>query len=267
LKEKMATEKKVLQEKIEQNEKNTDVMTELKKKMRSLEKSTREAVANLEFSEVQLAPLCAPRFRPIGTDLDGRVYYVLSPLNSRRRIREEDRVNFRKWSTFLLIWGKPGTHLKPVSEPSVDSDSDSEDDDEKSEKPDPREEQWWGFYDTKDIRKLAAWLQFQGDYRDAVHGPVGPVRGRHENKSEDATDNGDGLTSGSRSRTVSRAASVLSDLSALTDPTPEKSEVDGDVEMGEPDFGGPTSSAEMKSLVKKMNDFADWLDWRTQKPE
>jgi hypothetical protein len=232
--------------------------------MRGLEKTTREAVANLELSEVQLAPLCAPRFRPLGIDLEGRVYYVLSPLNSRRRIREEDRVNFRKWSTFLLVWGVPGTHLKPVSD---HSDSEEEDENgEKLEKPDQREEQWWGFYDTKDIRKLAAWLQFKGDYRDAIHGPVGPVRRRHENKSEDATDNGDGLTSGSRSRTISRAASVLSDLSALTDPTPDKSELE-DVEMGDPDFVGPTSSVEMKSLVKRMNEFADWLDWRMQRPE
>src|ERR1700749_1701122 len=130
--------------------------------MRNLEKTTRESIANLELSEVQLTPLYAPRFRPLGIDLDGRVYYALSPLNSKRRIREEDRVNFRKWSTFLLIWGKPGTFLKPVSEPSLDSDGEEDE----SEKCDPREEQWWGFYDIKEIRKLASWLQFQGDLRD-----------------------------------------------------------------------------------------------------
>jgi hypothetical protein len=58
--------------------------------MRGLEKATREAVANLELTEVQLTPLRAPRFRRLGIDLEGRVYYVLSPLNSRR---PEDGVN------------------------------------------------------------------------------------------------------------------------------------------------------------------------------
>jgi hypothetical protein len=238
----------------------------------------------LEGAYYQLAPLYAPRFRQAGVDLDGRVYYVLSPINSKRRIREEDRTSFKKWSCLVCVWGKRGTVVKEP--PKEESDSDSDSDEEETPE---REQQWWGFHDVKEIRKLAKWLQWRGDLRDATEGPVGYVRRRKTEPGDgegEAADEGEGTrgedseadlgvsASGLRSLTASRAPSPLSDIEETGEgetqgasASTSAAELEPEVvvkDIKDVDLGGPTSSMEMKSLVKKLNEFADWLEWRTE---
>jgi hypothetical protein len=232
--------------------------------MKAEEKAHREQVSKLELRHYQAAPQYAPRFRAIGTDLDGRVYYIISPLNSKRRMRDEDRSRFKKWSTFVAVWGKRGTVVKVV-EREDDSDSDEEEEVEK-------EHQWWGFHDVKDIKMLARWLQWKGEVRDATEGPVGFVRKRHHDdtgKGEEGAQESDMDTLEPPSRNESRAPSPLSDLSTLSEDEDEGAATVSDTktDVKNLNLGGPTSTAEMKSLVKKLNEFADWLEWRTAKPE
>ncbi|CAK5281513.1 unnamed protein product [Mycena citricolor] len=124
-----------------------------------------------------------PRFAPLGSDRDGRVYYALSPnvtdsesaqefiglmsaddddaarnAKSRRKKRpkrEEERSALREWSWLVAIYGKkppiqPGLlPFKPLAEDSQDNDD--SDDDETTNK-------WWAIWQPAEVRKLATWL-------------------------------------------------------------------------------------------------------------
>ncbi len=108
------------------------------------------------------------RSGPLGTDGDGRIYWALSPgVNDRQYAMQyvsamavgtkkpkkgkgctragKDESPLSDWSSFIAVWGqKPKTATLLTSED--DSDEDAEMD------------QWWGFSDPEDIRKLADWL-------------------------------------------------------------------------------------------------------------
>jgi hypothetical protein len=105
-------------------------------------------------------PSCAPRFGPLGTDHDGRVYYALSPgvrdrefaanllagvskkTKGRKPIRRaksvEARKAFQEWSWFLAVWGHNPSSVE--SEPG-----------------------WWVFWEPEEIRKLASWISDTND--------------------------------------------------------------------------------------------------------
>ncbi|KIK90793.1 hypothetical protein PAXRUDRAFT_151092 [Paxillus rubicundulus Ve08.2h10] len=122
--------------------------------------------------------LCAhiPRISPFGRDLEGRVYWALTPgMNEREaaldhlqsysqgrtgkstsRARrkplvpsEEDRSALKKWSWFLAVWGE----RPPVAERTIVHDPDN------SEEEGDSEERWWGFWDPEEIKKLVSWIQ------------------------------------------------------------------------------------------------------------
>ncbi|KAK0212911.1 hypothetical protein DFS33DRAFT_1377363 [Desarmillaria ectypa] len=108
------------------------------------------------------------RSGPLGTDKDGRIYWALSPgVNDRQYATQyvsamvsgikkpkkgkgctragKDESPLLDWSSFIAVWGqKPKTGTPSTHED--DSDEDAEID------------QWWGFSDPDDIRKLADWL-------------------------------------------------------------------------------------------------------------
>lgn len=125
-----------------------------------------------------------PRISPLGRDIDGRIYWALTPgMNEREdaldllqsysqgrthkssRSRrnplvpsEEDRSALRKWSWFVAVWGKrPPTAERAL----VEDDSEDEDDDDGDD-----EEQWWGFWEPDEITKLASWVHFKADFED-----------------------------------------------------------------------------------------------------
>lgn len=126
-----------------------------------------------------------PRISPLGRDIEGRVYWALTPgMNEREdaldllqsysqgrshksRSRrkplvpsEEDRSAFRKWSWFVAVWGKK----PPAAERTLVED---EDDSEVEEGDDDDDEQWWGFWEPEEIMKLASWVHFKAGLEDA----------------------------------------------------------------------------------------------------
>ncbi|KAL5484901.1 hypothetical protein ACEPAI_7543 [Sanghuangporus weigelae] len=95
-----------------------------------------------------------------------------------------------------------------------------------------REERWWGFYDPAEIRQLAKWLAAaEGvDGKDSAFECFGEVKV----KREDANN----------------------------------FELGGSGSNGEIDFGqGPPTQAQVKALVKGLNEYADLLEWRINRGE
>ena len=90
----------------------------------------------------------ALRFKPLGRDSQGRVYYAASARRSadrRRKVKvpsDEERSELRKFGWFLAVWGNGGTKatLKKVSVKQGCQPC------------------WWGFSEPSEIRQLAKWL-------------------------------------------------------------------------------------------------------------
>lgn len=128
-----------------------------------------------------------PRISPLGRDIEGRIYWALTPgmneredalyllqsysqerahRSSRSRRKpvvpsEEDRSALRRWSWFIAVWGK----RPPIAERTlVDDDSEDEDDDDDDD--DDEEDQWWGFWEPEEITKLASWVHFKAGLED-----------------------------------------------------------------------------------------------------
>lgn len=127
-----------------------------------------------------------PRISPLGRDIEGRIYWALTPgvneredaldllrsysqershkSKSRRKPlvpSEEDRSALRKWSWFVAVWGK----RPPIAECTLVDDPDDSEEDEDDEDEDD-EEQWWGFWEPEEITKLASWVHFKAGLDD-----------------------------------------------------------------------------------------------------
>ncbi|KAL1744771.1 hypothetical protein HDZ31DRAFT_37841 [Schizophyllum fasciatum] len=118
-----------------------------------------------------ILPAYNVRFAPLGTDADGRVYYALAPSLAqfelaqaflahkaspgmvkakRRRGRDLNETRaFKKWSTFVAVWGAP-----PEDAPTDEDDDDGDDD---------AGERWSGFADPDAIEALAEWVESRGE--------------------------------------------------------------------------------------------------------
>ncbi|KAF9263405.1 hypothetical protein L218DRAFT_959427 [Marasmius fiardii PR-910] len=128
----------------------------------------KENIQGLESSLKVVLSSSVPRFSPLGTDHDGRVYYALSPgvhdrefaaslisaasgttksTKGRKPIRRpksvEERASCRSWSWFIAVWGKPPSLGRP-----------SEIDDGLN----GGEDGWWVFWEPEEIRKLSSWI-------------------------------------------------------------------------------------------------------------
>lgn len=99
---------------------------------------------------------CTSRFEPLGVDPDGRIYYSPSSIGPYRGKKDRlptanERLGFRKWGWFIVVYGKPGTQIQNLETENPDT----------TEKPETiarSREGWWGFSDVSELRKLSNWL-------------------------------------------------------------------------------------------------------------
>ena len=174
--------------------------------------------------------------------MDGRTYWALSPgiketeaaisylasssrenkaasskaKRSRTVPSEEDRKAMKKWSWFLAVWGP----APPVSERTRLEGSDDEDD---------ADEKWWGFWDPKEITKLANWIRSKSNLDDALE------------------------SSTSSRQKPSTLGNTQDDLSEVED-----------VEMA---INAMPTRNEIGSLVKELEQYAALLKYRTKRDE
>lgn len=133
----------------------------------------KQNVQDIEDALKVILPAYAPRFAPLGTDTDGRLYYALTPALAqrdsaqafltwkaapgmkakprRRRGRDiHETRTLKKWSTFVAVWGVP---------PEDARKEDNEDAEEEWDQDKERAERWSGFADPADIEALAVWVK------------------------------------------------------------------------------------------------------------
>ncbi|KZT58905.1 hypothetical protein CALCODRAFT_494387 [Calocera cornea HHB12733] len=116
------------------------------------------------------------RFAPLGRDVDGRMYYILSPYADGRVHPRAVREAGTRWSWFVAVWGKrpesaAATPDEPKPEPSEGSTLDVEralggvspssssslTESESESDLDLDQEQWHAFTTPTEIRRLAKW--------------------------------------------------------------------------------------------------------------
>lgn len=201
----------------------------------------------------------APRFGgPLGKDMDGRLYWALSPGTAERdnaiitvsesvgdktagkKVRkvipnDDERKGMHKWSWFVGVWGKKpeleGAELVKANGKTEGADgaSDSEDSEENND-----EEGWWGFWDPVEIKKVADWIEI----RAGLDGDKGSKEGSEDQAVVDA---------------ASRASSPLT----------VASDDERDVDL----YGETSTRHELKSLVKSLRDYAGLLEWRANEED
>lgn len=228
---------------------------------KTLKEQYNQAIRDIEFAHRVSLYRCVPRFNPIGRDSEGRIYYALSPGVAERDsaqqlmagkdvkvkfgrkrgpFTEDDRKELKRWSWFVVIWGRkpPGALV------ARDEDDESEDEDE-----DEDEECWWAFWDSKEIQNLADWLSVKHGLHGAEPLPFvtpGP-KGTTSKSKPSSSRNRNSLTS-------SRALSPLSDLS---------SDDEDDMDVDIPDRG--PSHSDLRNLVHNLQEFGELLQWRIQR--
>ena len=105
----------------------------------------KQMLQDVEYAHRIATRRCIPRFTSLGQDAEGRVYYILSPGAAERDsaqqllvgndvkvkygrkrgpVTEEDRKELKRWSWFVLIWGrKPRGALVASDEDEDDEES------------------------------------------------------------------------------------------------------------------------------------------------
>jgi hypothetical protein len=203
-----------------------------------------------------------PRISPLGRDIEGRIYWALTPgMNEREdaldllhscsqgrthksRSRrkplvpsEEDRSALRKWSWFVAVWGKrPPIVERTLVEESDDSDGEEEEDDDD-------DEQWWGFWEPEEIMKLASWVHFKAGLEDT---------------SEQMSNQSVSAPSGSRKQSLGPDV----DMEDVTDDESSDEEDDDDMEARMI----PTEG-EIVTVVKELEQYASLLEGRIKRDE
>lgn len=206
-----------------------------------------------------------PRISPLGRDIEGRIYWALTPgmneredaLNllhshsqgrahkSRSRRRplvpsEDDRSALRKWPWFVAVWGK----RPPIAERTILDDPDESEDDEDDDEDEDEDEQWWGFWDPEEIIKLASWVHFKADLDDISS----EIDMSHRSVSR-----------------LSRSYKQSSDLDVDMDDLPddEDSEPDDD----DMEISTTPTRGETANLVKELEQYASLLRGRMTRDE
>lgn len=198
-----------------------------------------------------------PRFAPIGTDDEGRVYYALSPGLAERdaaaalidgeaqpkrnrrvvggvvSLDEKERESLTSWSWFLAVWGKkPAGAVLEIEEDEDDG-----------------EEKWWGFCKPQHIKELAQWITSKHGLDDLEEDEMkddilGAAASSHGADSDAASSVGD----------ATEDSSVVANESALED----------DVEEEEGD--SPRISTEaLVDLVNGLHTYAIFLSSRIER--
>ncbi|KAL4073950.1 hypothetical protein J3A83DRAFT_2646412 [Scleroderma citrinum] len=147
----------------------------------------KEIVANINNALKVVLTGYVPRTSHLGRDMDGRTYWALSPgiketkdarayLRSNPHVKSKlgpdkikhpsyvpvgDRSSMKKWSWFIAVWGSP----PPASERICLEHSDDEDDED-------QEDRWWGFWEQKEITKLANWIRSKSGLDDVPENSI-----------------------------------------------------------------------------------------------
>ena len=202
--------------------------------------SHKDQIANIDNSMKIISTVFAPRFLPLGTDLDDRIYYALSPgvtereaafeyieLASSERpskakkkgriLSSDDRQEMREWSWFVAVWGKKPPSLPPTHRPAETMDIDGNPDDSENESD---AERWWAFWEPEEISKVAEWISIKAGLDDDEESTAGDFH--------------------ASSSTIQPAA------------------------KGKVDSSTNPKTAQMKRLVKDLKDYAALLHWRTR---
>jgi hypothetical protein len=250
----------------------------------------------LEQAQRVMLQACAPRFAPLGTDHEGRIYFALTPSVAEREaaaallagdtikggkaqgraiVSTDERSTLRRWGWFIAVWGmKPVDGLIPEDEDEEDIDDD---------------ERWWGIWQPDEIRKLADWIAIKNGITEgkrlATNGNGGEqqtvvVPGGRGHTATSTGTSGSFKTGGRESRSgvwsgnltpLSHASDTEdepvfdSSLSSVSgDESDEESNDDnGKVRMQVDDGARPRPSQnELKTLVKALVEYAEVLDWR-----
>ncbi|KAF8160676.1 hypothetical protein B0H34DRAFT_653698 [Crassisporium funariophilum] len=154
---------------------------------RDKRKLHKDQIMNIDYAMKIIGPSFATRFRPLGDDNEGRVYYALSPGVSEREaafeflegaatdklsklkkkgraLSTDDRSDLKEWSWFVAVWGKkplqPGA--PQVTKMDIDGDTEVSGD----ENMDADVEKWWGFWEPDEIIKLADWIAIKWGLED-----------------------------------------------------------------------------------------------------
>ncbi len=186
----------------------------------------KQILNELEQVRAQEVQPFAPRFRPLGKDSQGRVYYVSTSFNSKKIPSASERANLIKWSWFLAVWGKGGTKS---AETKASSDKD---DNERGQ-----EDRWWGFAEPVEIKKLAKWLEADANF-GRKH------KGKGNEKLEACGISKGGISSGD----------------PISNSCGDEDRMEVDVESA--DRSLVTPEIDIKNLVKDLNEYADFLSWQ-----
>ncbi|KAF7980756.1 hypothetical protein HWV62_36793 [Athelia sp. TMB] len=169
-KEKARESKELMKAEMERWDKVKEKETNHKSKEATQRREQHRAIINDLESTLKIAmPAYAPRFDgPIGTDIDGRVYWALTPSVTERelsieaildkeqkpkrpkRMVPEHRDAMKKWSWFMAVW-----------EPSADVQSD----DASAEGSEAGKDEgcWFGLCDPAHIKTVADWIEIRAE--------------------------------------------------------------------------------------------------------
>ncbi|KAF5380578.1 hypothetical protein D9615_004650 [Tricholomella constricta] len=180
--ERWDAERKELEDAMKGTEKEGEkAKTKTPPEIKDRRKAHKRRMQSLENALKVLSPGFASRFAPLGTDSAGRVFWALSPgvyerkaaldfiasatsgFKDTKKARQrgsilanvEDPSATSDWSCFVAVWGKrfPAAIKPPQGKGKAKAADDvAEEDDEAVE-------QWWGFYQPGEIRKVANWIR------------------------------------------------------------------------------------------------------------
>ncbi|KAI0085177.1 hypothetical protein BDY19DRAFT_967488 [Irpex rosettiformis] len=236
-----------------------------------------QTIEDLESAHRLLLLRCISRVSPLGRDIDGRIYYAMTPgagesiasINLLKgkdgRVKvgrkkggftEEDRKEMERWTWFIAVWGR-----KP--EGALEEMRDADEDDEASEG-ESDEECWWGFWHPQEIQKMAEWLSVKSGLEDSASKVTNAV----VSKANGSKNSGSAKGKGSRSRT-STATSSLSSLSTHASPLSaisDMSDLSDDEATNDVDLDRPLGhKREVQDLVSGLKQYADLLKWRIKR--
>lgn len=184
------------------------------------------------------------RFEPLGTDLDGRIYYALS----HRPVDNDSKAPIG-WGTGILIWG-PAVAGKVTEDDNLPHSI----------------ERWSHFGKSKDVKPLIKWLEWR--YKKAVESakPNGTATATHEDASPDdtLTQSISQLASHVRSQKHVRhekdddASSASSGLTPP--PTSSREEMMALINPRNYTPSAETLEDRGKSLTSRLGDVAEWLE-------
>lgn len=257
-----------------------------------------QAIEDLEYAGRLAGLRCVPRFTPLGRDLDGRLYYALTPgfgeseaaINllrgknvkvkvgkKRGGFSEDDRKEMERWNWFVAVWGrKPEGAIEVKHE--RDDDEDEDDDNESAE--DTDEDAWWGFWQPDEIVKMADWLGMRSGFDAGVNGatsavsskdlpvlpknspPKAEVNGNLKSLKAAAAKRPNGSLTRSRTSTSSGTSSTLSSIISTREPSPlsDISDLSDEEEDGDASMLFETPEPTKRDMQELVKGLKDFAD-------